>query len=242
MATVRSPNSVVAGTCGTCKGQLLQNKKSLPLCSGCKATFHLQKDCSGYSSAASWAGKGAEAQTVWMCAPCKRLKGGRASRSSSSSSKRSLSHNSNGSLSPAKYRRVDISDDIARLMQMVADSNSKLDQLTLEMKLISEANARLTAENGKLREEIEKMKVEQRKSNDYNRRNNVVLHGVSEAKKFEDAIATVQRVAEKAGTPLLLPDIDACHALQSRGPPKIVCRLVSRLKRDQFYLAVKKAK
>lgn len=101
----------------------------------------------------------------------------------------------------------------------------------------------LAQENETLKAEMYAMKEDRRLANAYSRRNNLIVHGVPKLSDAEEARKAVLKVAKAAGYELQASDIDACHDLPAKkGPPKLICKFVSRWKKEKLQEAIKKKK
>lgn len=91
---------------------------------------------------------------------------------------------------------------------------------------------------------ISELKYRNRALEDYSRAENLVLHGIPQARTEAEAVGFVISAAKFVGFDITHRDISACHAISTprNGSGKIICRFVNPWLKDQIQFAVNRAK
>lgn len=93
-------------------------------------------------------------------------------------------------------------------------------------------------------QKVSELEYANRALEDYTRADNLIVHGLPQAKTETEAFDMVIAVGKAVGIELTRQSLNACHALGAPrpGPGRIVCRFVHRWQRYKFQIAVNKGK
>lgn len=99
-------------------------------------------------------------------------------------------------------------------------------------------------ENAQLKQYVETLESKIDALESYSRRNNIVVHGIPTSTD-ENPVEVSIKLGEAIGVILAPTEIDAAHRLPSKNknaPPPLIIKFVSRLKRDEIFTKVRRAK
>lgn len=255
---INKPSNRMTIICGECS-QAISPQKERAKCAECKNDLHLNSKCSGLQ-ANSWRCKGANGQASWVCPTC-RNKTGLASHQASPRNSFDEGITTETDNNPKKRRlsnceEVDLGNgNKSELAIMIAVElekalgnflitlNETLDEkLNIHKAYIKEQVKELQEENRILKDKIEDLEQ-------YSRRNNLVIDGVTEITN-ENRIETAVRAAKMVGFDLHPSQIDDCHRLPLRAgnyqnpnrPRPFIIRFVNRHFKRELLIHSKKNK
>lgn len=220
-------------TCGSCK-QPISPKKNFATCRNCKADLHLANGCSGLRET-TWMAKSKSAMSAWVCPTCRNL--------------------------PKEDETNEIGDHregsdvlwLSKIEELLDRKFKEVGMVELTAKVTS-----LQQENTVLRNRVDEldekvMELESRieykieEQNQYSRRNNMIVDGLSEI-TGELPIDTALRFASKVGYQLTREQIDDCHRLPKKknaltqAPRPFIIRFVNRHVKRNMLIKLKNSK
>lgn len=218
----------MSNICAKCCGKVTAKSPGV-LCSGsCGHYYHAK--CVGLSSEAlkhlkEFAG------INWICEDCHSV----------NSNKSIIVDTEESSTSPGNIYHPDV---ILAIESIRNDLNKRYDELKL---LIIEKNAiieSITTENAALKKEVSDLSSRLDNLDQYSRRNNLEIQGVTE-KHNENLLDIFQQIGVNIECPVSPSDVDVIHRVpffnkDKKGPRNIIVKLKSRLLKDNF-LAYSKA-
>lgn len=237
-------------TCGVCNCDVSNCKSSEVIsCNGdCKSVFHLECVKGEIEEKKTRAGK------LWKCKDCRSTALSQHSSASGVSTTvtkdfilkvlEGFKSEVFAELKNSRTENVELTKSLNFLSDKVDTSNSLMEELKREFKLMKKENEELRSKNASLSRTVSELQDRVRQLDQYSRRNNVEISGIPVTPR-EDILSIVKDVGAAIGVKVEEHEVSAAHRVPSYRkdrPPSLVVQFNCRMARDTWITKFKENK